>query len=58
MEFADRFVRRGRSPRLYYSYEIGHVLPAITPENIGTLRAVDLMGAAKLFDAKYRAGDE
>jgi len=34
------------------------VLPAITPQNIGTIRAADLLNAHKLFDLKYRGGDE
>jgi hypothetical protein len=58
LEFADLFGRRGRAPRRYWTFEIGHILPAITPANIGQIRAVDLLAARTLFDAKYRGGDE
>ncbi len=54
LEFADRFGRRGKRPRSYWSYEIGHILPAITPQNIGIISATDLLGAAKVFDSLYR----
>lgn len=30
------------------------MLQGITPENIGTIRPEDLLGAADLFDSKYR----
>jgi hypothetical protein len=60
--WAERFARfdgdhgRGRPPREYWSWEIGHILPAISPQNVGTLRASDLLNASILFDAKYRSG--
>ncbi len=58
MLFAERFGRRGRPAREYWTYEVGHILPSITRENIGTLRASDLMGAVRLFDGKYRPEED
>jgi hypothetical protein len=32
------------------------MLPGITPDNVGTLKPTDLLGALNLFDSKYEAG--
>lgn len=38
----------------YYCLEVGHILPGVTPENIGEVSPSDLLGATLLYDAKYR----
>jgi len=34
--------------------EVAHVLPGVTRETIGTLRASDILLAHKIFGAKWR----
>lgn len=35
---------------------IGHILPGITPANVGEIKATDIVAAVDLFNAKYLPG--
>lgn len=54
-EFEGRFGQVGRDPVSYYTYEVGHIL-GLGPLEMGKLTPGDLVGAARLFDAKYTNG--
>ena len=51
--FEVRFGEVGRDPVAYYGYEVGHIL-SLAPTQMGDLTPGDLLGAAVLFDHRYR----
>jgi len=54
LEFEERFGARGQNPQKYYGVEVAHVLPGVTRETIGRLRARDILAAHKIFGLKWR----
>ncbi len=51
--FVEHFDATGREPREYWDFRIGHVLPGIGPDDVGSLRPVELMDALLFFNARY-----
>lgn len=47
----------GRRPESYWDVEIAHVTHLVA-DDVGEMTPSDLMTAADLFDAKYRAADD
>lgn len=56
IEFINAFGNTGGGrTRSFWDYRIGHILPAISRDNVGTLKPEDLLGAVSLFDSKFEA---
>ena len=56
--YEEQFGPSGRDPRGYWDFRIGHVEPWCSPDRVGELRPVDLLGAMLLYEALYMKGED